>query len=384
MKEKIREQSINESIEKKVKELLKYAGITINGDKPWDIKVYNKNVYYRALTQGNLGLGEAYMDKWWDANQLDQFLYRLLRAKLDKKIKPYKAMLSIAKLKLMSLLMNPQSKRRAYIVGKKHYDTGNELFKLMLDKYMNYSCGYWKNAKNLDEAQEAKMDLICRKLKLKKGETLLDIGCGWGGFDKYAAEKYGVKVVGITVSNEQAKFAREFTKGLNVEIRVMDYRNLKGKFDKIVSIGMFEHVGYKNYKTFFKKVSELMKENSLFLLHTIGGNKSERHGDPWFDKYIFPNGMIPSAKQITSASEGIFILEDWHNFGRDYDKTLMAWIERFNKNWDKIKDKYSERFRRMWNYYLSASAAGFRSRNLQLWQIVFSKIGSEIDYESVR
>ena len=219
---------------------------------------------------------------------------------------------------------------------------------------------------------------------LKKGDKVLDIGCGWGGLAKFAAKRYGVKVTGITVSKKQAEFAKEFTKGLNVKIKLMDYRELNEKFDKIVSIGMFEHVGYKNYKTFFKKIDELLKDDGLFLLHTIGSNISETHGDPWFDKYIFPNGMLPSAKQITAAYERIFRLEDWHNFGWYYDKTLMAWIKRFNKNWDKIKDKYGERFRRMWNYYLSASAAGFRSHNLQLWQIVLSKIDSQRNYESVR
>jgi cyclopropane-fatty-acyl-phospholipid synthase len=270
------------------------------------------------------------------------------------------------------------------VIGERHYDIGNDLYKNMLDKRMNYSCGYWKNTKTLDEAQEAKLDLICKKLKLKPGMTVLDIGCGWGSLEKFAAEKYHVKVVGITVSKEQVRLARKLCKGLDVEIRLQDYRDLKKKFDCVVSVGMFEHVGYKNYRKFIKVVDRCLKDSSLFLLHTIGGNKSVTCLDPWIDKYIFPNSMLPSVNQITKASKGIFKLEDWHNFGTYYDKTLMAWHKNFNKNWDKIKISYNERFRRMWNYYLLSCAGSFRAHKNQLWQIVFSKIGSQVDYESIR
>ena len=151
---------------------------------------------------------------------------------------------------LKARLVNLQSTSRAYNIGKKHYDIGNELYKNMLDKRMNYSCGYWKNSKTLDQAQEAKLDLICKKVGLKPGMKILDIGCGWGSFVKFAAEKYKVKAVGITVSKEQAKLARELCKGLPIEIRLQDYRELNEKFDRIISIGMFEHVGPKNYKTY--------------------------------------------------------------------------------------------------------------------------------------
>ena len=372
---------IIKSMKQTVQDLLGHADIKINGKRPWDIQVNNQDLYPRVLAGGSLALGESYMDGWWECEALDQFIDRLLRVKLDIKIRVPRSLVWNA---IKAKIINQQRKSKAYVIGERHYDIGNDLYKNMLDKRMNYSCGYWKNAKTLDEAQEAKLDLICKKLKLRPGMTGLDIGCGWGSLAKFAAEKYQVKVVGITVSKEQVRFARELCKGLDVEIRLQDYRDLKEKFDCVVSVGMFEHVGYKNFRKFIKVVERCLKDSGLFLLHTIGGNKSVTCLDPWIDKYIFPNSMLPSANQITKASEGIFKLEDWHNFGTYYDKTLMAWHKNFNKNWDKIKIYYDERFRRMWNYYLLSCAGSFRAHKNQLWQIVFSKIGSQIDYESIR
>lgn len=364
-----------------VQDLLDHADIRINGKRPWDIQVNNQDLYPRVLAGGSLALGEAYMDGWWECQALDQSVDRFLKARLDTKIRAPRRLVWNA---IKARIINPQRRSKAYVIGERHYDIGNDLYKNMLDKRMNYSCGYWKNAKTLDEAQEAKLDLICRKLKLRPGMTVLDIGCGWGSLAKFAAEKYQVKVVGITVSKEQVRLARELCKGLDIEIRLQDYRDLKEKFDCVVSVGMFEHVGYKNYRKFIKVVDHCLKDEGLFLLHTIGGNKSVTSNDPWIDKYIFPNSMLPSANQITKAYGGIFKLEDWHSFGTYYDKTLMAWHNNFNKNWDKIKIYYDERFRRMWNYYLLSCAGSFRAHKNQLWQIVFSKIGSQVDYESIR
>ncbi|MHC2994539.1 MAG: cyclopropane fatty acyl phospholipid synthase [Candidatus Atribacteria bacterium] len=372
---------IIKSMKQTVQDLLDHADIRINGKRPWDIQVNNQDLYPRVLAGGSLALGEAYMDGWWECQALDQSVDRFLKARLDTKIRAPRRLVWNA---IKARIINPQRKSKAYVIGERHYDIGNDLYKNMLDKRMNYSCGYWKNTKTLDEAQEAKLDLICGKLKLRPGMTVLDIGCGWGSLAKFAAEKYQVKVVGITVSKEQVRLARELCKGLDIEIRLQDYRDLKEKFDCVVSVGMFEHVGYKNYRKFIKVVDHCLKDEGLFLLHTIGGNKSVTSNDPWIDKYIFPNSMLPSANQITKAYEGIFKLEDWHNFGTYYDKTLMAWHKNFNKNWDKIKIYYDERFRRMWNYYLLSCAGSFRAHKNQLWQIVFSKIGLQVDYESIR
>ncbi|RLC07293.1 MAG: cyclopropane fatty acyl phospholipid synthase [Deltaproteobacteria bacterium] len=360
------------------KKILARLDVQINGNRPWDIQVNNPEFFNRVLAGGSLALGESYMDGWWSCEALDQFFDKILSTRIDKQVKKEKHILSVI---LRAKIINAQSKSKAYIIGKRHYDIGNRLFSIMLDKGMNYSCGYWEKATTLDHAQEGKLDLICQKLLLKPGMTVLDIGCGWGGFAKWAAEKYDVKVLGITVSREQVKFAKEYCKELNVRIELRDYRDLKEKFDRIVSIGMFEHVGSKNYKTFMKVVRRCLKADGLFLLHTIAGNTSVHSLDPWISKYIFPNSMLPSAKQISSASERILVLEDWHSLGQYYDQTLMAWHHNFTKNWEKVKDRYDKRFYRMWTYYLLSCAAGFRSRRNQLWQIVFSKKGIRGGYQ---
>jgi len=359
---------------KTVNYLLNEAGVT-------GVTINDERFYKRVLTQGSLGLGESYMDGWWDAKKLDDVFYKLLSANLDEKVKNNFRFLSQL---VIARVFNLQSKSRAFQVGEHHYDLGNDLFENMLDKRLTYTCGYWKNAKNLNQAQEAKLDLICRKLGLKKGQKVLDIGCGWGSFAKFAAEKYKVKVVGVTVSKEQVKLGRELCKGLPVEFRLQDYREVNEKFDYIVSVGMIEHVGRKNYREYMKVAHRNLKDDGLFLLHTIGAIKSGLVTDPWTEKYIFPNGMVPSVKELAGSIEGLFIMEDWHNFGADYDKTLMAWRKNFEKNWPKIKDNYSERFYRMWRYFLSASAGAFRSRRSQLWQIVFSKKGVPGGYQSIR
>lgn len=363
-------------MKKQVEKLLNLADIKINGNRPWDIQVHNDNFYKKVLSGGSLALGESYIEGWWDCEKLDEFFTRILSAKLDKKVVSTKFIFDIIKANLLNL----QTKSKSKIVGKKHYDAGNELFKLMLDKRMNYSCAYWKNKKTLDEAQEQKLDMICKKMQLKSGMKVIDIGCGWGAFDKYAAEKYKVSSVGVTISKEQAKFAKESCKNLPVKIKLMDYRDLQGKFDAAVSVGMVEHVGYKNYRKYLQKIYDLLPEGGLFLLHTIGSPKSTKSTEAWINKYIFPNGMLPSIKQIAKVAEGLFIIEDVHNFGVDYDKTLMEWHKNFNNNWDKIKGNYDETFFRMWNYYLLCCAASFRVRNNQLWQIVLSKGGLKKGY----
>jgi cyclopropane-fatty-acyl-phospholipid synthase len=363
-------------------EILALAGVKVNGENPWDIRIYNDGFYKRALTKGELGIGESYMDKWWDSDKTDEFIFQVMSSRLDEKIR---RKLTILLSLLIIRLFNLQSGRRAFIVGEKHYDLGNDLFQQMLDKRMNYSCAYWDNTESLDEAQENKLRLICSKIYLKPGMKVLDIGCGWSAFGKYAAENYHVDVVGITVSKEQVELGRKLCAGLPVEIRLMDYRDLTDKYDRIVSVGMFEHVGPRNYRTFFKTAYKCLNDNGLFLLHTIGTNTSEGLLDLWTEKYIFPNGILPSVVQISKAIENLFVMEDWHNLGTNYDKTLMAWYENFEKNWDKIKDGYSDRFYRMWKYFLLSSAGSFRSRRRnQVWQLVLSKKGVPGGYNSIR
>jgi len=353
-------------------ELLSEAGIKINGDKQWDIQVHNDNLYRRLLSNGELSLGESYMDGWWDCEALDEFINKLLRANIREKIKRNREVLFYI---LKTKLFNRQKGSRAKMVGESHYDLGNDLFRLMLDKRMNYTSAYWNKAENLNDAQEAKLDLVCKKIELKPGMTILELGCGWGSFAKYAAENYGVNVVALNISKEQINLARELCKGLPVEFRLQDYREAEGKYDRVVSIGILEHIGYKNYSTYMKVTERCLKDDGLAFIHTIGNNTSTTHIGLWTEKYIFPNSMLPSVAQISKAMEGLFVMEDWHNFGPDYDKTLMVWYRNFNKAWPQLKEKYGERFYRMWRFYLLSSAGGFRSRKNQLWQIVMTKTG---------
>lgn len=366
---------------KSAQHLLAQAGIEINGKQPWDITVHDERLYKRVFSSGTLGLGEAYMDGWWDSVSLDQFFTKVVSSGIQKKIGlniPTIAALARAK------FFNLQKISRAFQIGQKHYDVGNDLYKAMLDKSMTYTCGYWKNAANLDEAQVAKLDLVCKKIGLKKNDRILDIGCGWGSFLKYATEKYDCSAVGITVSGQQAELARQKCESLPVKILLKDYREIHEKFSHIVSLGMFEHVGFKNYKTYMSVASNNLKDDGLFLLHTIGSNRSGKGLDPWIEKYIFPNSMLPSLKQIAQASEKKFIIEDVHNFGAYYDKTLMSWHKNFENEWEYLKQKYSEEFHRMWRYYLLSCAAMFRTRSIQLWQIVLSKKGVPGGYNSFR
>lgn len=360
-----------ERFRKQIETFLDEADIQIGGTRPWDIAVHNESLYQRVLSQGSMGLGESYMDGWWDCPALDQFFDRILSADLDEKVRDWKVLMQAVRARVFNL----QKKSRAFQVGQRHYDLGNELYREMLDTSMTYSCGYWDGATTLDEAQAVKNDLIARKMNLKQGMKILDIGCGWCGFARHAADLYGSDIVGVTVSEEQAKLGRELCAGRPVEVRLQDYRELNEQFDAVVSVGMIEHVGLKNYRTFMKIVHRCLKDGGIFLLHTIGGNTSVRKGDPWIDRYIFPNGMLPSIKQLAKSFEGLFVVEDWENFGTHYDRTLMAWFENFDKNWDTLKHLYDERFYRMWKYYLLACAGSFRARKNQLWQIVLSKGG---------
>lgn len=364
-------------------ELAASCGVRFNGDAPWDIRVRDPAVYRQILTRGSLGFGEAYMDGLWECAQLDELFYRLLKQRIDEKLGGWNRLRLLGEM-LRHRLFNLQAPHRAFQVGEEHYDIGNDVFAAMLDPTMSYSCAYWREATDLASAQRAKLELVCRKLELKAGERVLEIGCGWGGFAHYAATHYGVEVFGITVSKEQQKLAQERCAGLPVTIALMDYREVSGEFDKIVSIGMFEHVGPKNYPVYFEIARRALKPEGLFLLHTIGIDRTSPHSDPWIDKYIFPNGKLPSAAEIARAIDGRFVIEDWHNFGADYDRTLMAWWENFERAWPTLAPKYGERFRRMWRYYLLSCAGFFRAHRGQLWQIVLSRVERRPGYRSVR
>ena len=355
-----------------IQNLLCAGGISTNGDNPWDLQVHNEDFYELVLTGGALALGESYMAGWWDCRALDAFFDKILRARLDNKMK--KSARFYWQI-LAAKVFNLQKKSRAFLVGKKHYDIGNDLYRAMLDSNMVYTCGYWKRADNLDDAQIDKMDLVCRKVELQPGMKVLELGCGWGSFARYAAQKYGAEVTAVTVSKEQVSLGKELCQGLPVNIRLQDYRRVQGLYDRVISIGIMEHVGYKNYRTYMETVARTLKDDGIAFFHTIGNNFSMSISNPWTTRYIFPNGQLPSISQLAKAMEGLFVMEDWHNFGPDYDKTLMAWYDNFEKNWPEFAGRYGDRFYRMWRYYLLSSAGAFRSRSTQLWQVVMTKPG---------
>lgn len=357
------------------------AGIQLNGDRPWDIRVHDERFFSRVVAHGNLGAGEAYMDGWWDADRLDETFARLFTSGAVSRIpKSFDSMVGA----LRARVINAQTRSRSQQVARRHYDLGNDLYLAFLDPYNQYTCGYFKDTTDLNVAQEKKLDLICRKLQLTPGDRVLDIGCGWGGFVKWAAERHGCHVTGVSISKEQIAYAREFTAGLPVEIRHTDYRDLEGQYDKILVCGMIEHVGYKNYGNLMAAARRVLKPSGLFLLHTIGRTTSATTVDAWIERYIFPNSMCPSPSQLATASEGLFVLEDLHNFGQYYEPTLLAWWEKFQAAWPRFEEKYGERIFRMFRYYLLSCAAAFRTRDLQLYQLVFSPGGVSGGYEPVR
>jgi cyclopropane-fatty-acyl-phospholipid synthase len=365
-----------------VARILASAAIEIDGSRPWDIHVHHPHFFRRVLLHGSIGLGESYMDGWWDVEALDEFFARVTRADL------YKHTPSSAELRLAfaARLLNRQAPAHSKTVARQHYDLGTDLYRAMLDRNMQYTCAYWDGSATLEQAQEKKLELICRKLYLRPGMTVLELGSGFGGLARYMAERFGCRVVAYNISHAQTAFARQWCASLPIRFEEKDYRaaiDEPQQFDRVVSIGLCEHVGHKNYRAFLELAHNSLRDGGLFLLHSIGGNASFTVTDAWIDKYIFPDGMIPSIAQLGYAIEGLWIMEDWHNFGPDYDRTLLEWWKNFHNAWPALRPSYGDRFYRMWRYYLMASAGAFRSRKLQLWQIVLSK-GDIPVYKSVR
>lgn len=361
-----------------VRDTLHRAGISIGGSAPGDIEVHDGRFYDRVVAQGTLGLGESYVDGWWDAAQLDVFFAKCLGAGLQSTVKSRNHVLMF----LQAKLLNMQTRSRARRVAEKHYNLGNAFYSDMLGPGMHYTCAYWHGVSTLEQAQNAKCELICKKLMLEPGDSLLELGCGWGGFAEYAARHYGCRVTAYNIAEEQVRYARERCKDLDVEIVHSDYRGAKGTYDKVVTIGMFEHVGPKNYRMAMGLAENCLKDDGLFLLHTIGVDEPRTTLDPWFEKYIFPGGALPSIQRIAQAAEGQFVVEHFHGFGPYYGRTLMAWHENFRGNWHKYEHEYGQRFFRMWSYYLLSCAGAFRARRNQLWQWVFSKHGVPGGYKA--
>ena len=365
-----------------VEGLLAQADVQVNGDRPWDLQVHDKGAYRRILAEGSVGLGETYMDGWWSCEAVDQLFAKLVLARLNKTVVPLSAKWNV----LRSRLFNLQTRLGSRRVIDRHYEISPAVFMSFLDPYNQYTCGYFKDTSDLNVAQENKLDLICRKLHLTENDRVLDIGCGWGGFAKFAAERYGCHVTGITISDQQLEYGKTFCEGLPVTLLKSDYRDFdQTGFDKVLVCGMIEHVGHRNYRPLMEVVHRSLRDGGHFLLHTIGRHSSGTSTDPWITKYIFPNSMLPSARQLTTEAQGLFALDNWHNFGSSYDPTLMAWHKNFVDNWESIREGYDDRFCRMFTYYLLSCAAVFRVNKKVLWQLVLTKRrGAVAGYQSVR
>ncbi len=371
------------SPQKFVTDLLLSADIRIDGSRHGDIQVHNEKFYRRVAAGGSLALGEAYMDGWWDCDDLGEFTRKIVKGRLKVPLD-----LHAAKIYLMSVIGNLQTPQGSKRVADVHYELPSKMYALFLGPSNQYTSFYYAHTDNDVQAEEARLELICRKLKLNKNDRVLDIGCGWGGFAKYAAQKYGCHVTGVSIAREQIKFARQYAKGLSVQFKIQDYRQLKGSYDKIFSGGMLEHVGYKNYPTYMKKIAELLTDDGIAVIDCIGGNVPGKGPNPWVGKYIFPNSMVPSPSQISSAFEKHLVLEDWHNFRHDYSRTARYWKNEFIKNWGKIQaldqTLFNERFYRMWLYYLSLFEGAFEASHIQQWQLVFVKPSNNASYTSER
>ncbi|MEN9413597.1 MAG: Cfa2: cyclopropane-fatty-acyl-phospholipid synthase [Candidatus Parcubacteria bacterium] len=375
---------IGHAAERELGGILAVAGITLNGPHSWDPQIRDSRVFRRVLLHGSLGAGESYMDGWWEVRDLVGMFDRLMRSgQIDKFSQLWQVFWRWRK-----RLMNLQSIARARIVAEQHYDLSNEFYRLWLDPTMAYTCGYWQHGvKNLHASQIAKYDLLCRKLGLKPGMRVLDIGCGWGGLARYMAKQHGVHVTGVTISKEQLAFAQEYCRGTSVSFLFSDYRLLSGQYDRIVSVGMLEHVGSKNYRPYMQAVSRLLKPGGLFVLHHIASPSEHSVVDPFFDWYIFPNSELPSRACLQRASEDVLVELDFHEFDfRDYALTLRAWYDQFVAAWPRIEmlgPQFDKRFYRMWEFYLLSMESAFANGRNRLWQHVYCHEGSASGFRGV-
>ena len=353
------------------------ADVRINGSRPWDIRVHRDRFFRRVLAGTDLGFGESYMDGDWSCDRLDEMATRIFRAGLQRRGR----LVDVVET-LVARFLSRQTRARVRRQVAAHYDLGNDLFEAMLDaRHMAYTCAYWRSgAQTLEDAQDAKLDLICRKLTLEPGMRVLDIGCGWAGLARFAATRYGVSVTGVTLSREQARFGSERSAGLPIDIRVQDYRDVKGQFERVVSVGCLEHVGHRNHRRFFETIRARLTDGGHALVHSIGVSHTHYRAGRFVDKYLFPLVNLPSMAQIGRSVDGLFVIDDVHNFGTDYDRTLMAWHERFDLAWPRLEPRYGRLldggFKRMFEFYLLMTAGFFRARQAQVWQIVLTPPGA--------
>lgn len=348
-----------------------------NGHVDVSVRVENPRVFTRALAAGSLGLGESYMagDFVVDDGRLPELLEILLRNRLDQKIK--ERPLAVLQVGLMRITDGLRGK--AHNV-QRHYDIGDDLFEAFLDKTLTYSCGYATHPDDdLEKLQQNKLERICRKLRLRPGDRLLDIGCGFGGLLIHAAKHHGVKATGVTLSRRhcargQAAAERE---GLSDRVRIeyADYNEVTDEFDRVVSVGMMEHVPRREYDRYFDRIARVLTKDGVGLVHTIGSNAPKNQHDPFIQKYIFPSSNQPRLSEIAGGLErnGLAIL-DVENMVRHYGYTAARWLEKFRAAKPRLDPaRYDESFQRMWEFYLCEGVAAARASDGALYQVLFAK-----------
>lgn len=368
-----------------VVDLLSRAGVGVDGRQPWDLRVLDDRFYGRVAAQASLGFGDSYVDGWWECPRIDELIHRLLSHDLEAELGTD---LGVRLQLLKAKLWNLQAPSRSPAVAA-HYDLGNEFFERVLGKTVMYSCAYWRRAGDLDAAQLAKIELVANKLDVVAGDHVVDLGCGWGALAEHLATTRGCRVTAVTISPAQASYVRRRCAGLPVDVIEADYRDPRvvaaGPYDKIACVGMMEHVGRKNYRSFLALCARLVKRDGLCLVHTIGTSVTTDVTDPWIERRIFPGSVLPSVVDVARAAEGQLTLEDWHSLGADYDRTLLAWHDNFAAYAASGELRRGERFERTWRYYLLSFAGCFRTRRtIQLWQMVFSRDGKQGGYASIR
>ena len=363
----------------------KYICGTPDKNNPTTIKLMKKNLNWKLIIHPELEFPEAYMrgDIIIENSSLKDFLMELLE-NLGRKEVTITGYISKKIFQFWRYLSNFNLPGKSKKDIEHHYDIGGEkgekLYDIFLDtKHRQYSCAYWsEKTKSLEEAQQNKINHIIKKLDIKPGEKILEVGCGWGGMAFEIARQKGCEVTGISLSKNQINYCKNKAKELSLDNQVhfelIDYREVKGKFDKIYSVGMFEHVGKKFYKKFFQSMNNLLKENGTFLLHTIGSVDAPAAPNKFINKYIFPGGVVPSFSEIINPIQKTgLIVADSETLIRHYDKTLESWLERFLKKSSLVKDLFDERFVKMWEFYLASCAAAFKHRDLVVFQLQIVK-----------
>jgi len=344
--------------------------------------INNPEFYDRVISQGSLGLGESYMEGWWDAkdNDIASCIGPMLCNELYNTIRVSPSLLLSA---VATRILANGSRSRSKANIQQHYDVGNDFYELFLDTNMAYTCGYQKDKNDtIEQMQDQKHERVARKLGLKPGEHIVDLGCGFGGMLRYGAKHFGISGVGVTLSEGQHEWGNNKIKeeGLqdNIHIDLKDYRDMTGSFDHVVSIGLAEHTWQRGYETFIGKVSDLLKDGGVGLVHTIGSTAAPHETtDAWINRYIFPDGRLPRLEElIEEMRRAGLTVGHVENLKLHYAETLRHWKEKFNRNRTAIKaigPEYNEEFLRMWDYYLQVCEAAFRYGELQLYQILFCK-----------